>query len=73
VTGEGAWLTAQDEGWAVVPVDFQDFKTLADEFAHMLADNRLPQLAECNADDLASILSEHIDGKLDLELAGALC
>ncbi len=72
VTGEGAWLTARDEGWPSVPVDFQDFATPADEYAHLLADNRLPQLAEVDQALMDSILSEDIAGKLDLELTGAL-
>ena len=46
VTGHGAWLTAEAQGWKVVPVDYQDFKSRADELAHMLADNRLPQMSE---------------------------
>jgi hypothetical protein len=72
VTGHGAWLTAQREGWAQVPVDFQDFATPADEAAHMLADNRLPQLADLDEDAFAAVLAQELEGKLDLELAGVL-
>lgn len=72
VTGEGAWLTAQREGWETVPVDLQDFKTPSDEFAHLLADNRLPQMAEIDEGQMAAILAEDLGGEYDRELAGIL-
>ena len=72
VTGHGAWLTARAAGWPVCPVDFQDFETPADEAAHMLADNGLPQLAEMDAEQLAAVLREKVEGHLDLELAAVL-
>lgn len=71
VTGEGAWLTAVAEGWSTVPVDYQDFRTPADEFAHLVADNRLPQMSEMDEQELAAILANELAG-VDLELAGAL-
>src|SRR5947209_19328572 len=46
VTGHGAWLTAKAQGWGNVPVDYQEFATAADEWAHVVADNRLPQIAD---------------------------
>jgi hypothetical protein len=53
-------------------VDYQDFKTPADEAAHMLADNALALLAESDAEQLAAVLREKVEGSLDLELAGIL-
>jgi hypothetical protein len=69
VTGHGAWLAARREGWDQVPVDYQDFKTPADEYAHLLADNRLPQLADIDEAKFADVLRDQLEGKLDLELA----
>lgn len=71
VTGEGAWLTARAEGWAVVPVDYQDFKSPEEELQHLLADNGLAQMSETNEEELAAILAQDLSG-LDLELSGAL-
>jgi hypothetical protein len=72
VSGHGAWLTARAEGWAQCPVDVQDFATPADEAAHMLADNKLPQLAELDEEAFAAVLRESVEGNLDLELAAVL-
>lgn len=71
VTGEGAWLTAVAEGWSTVPVDYQDFRTTADEYAHLVADNRLPQMAGMDEQELAAILAAELAG-VDVELTGAL-
>lgn len=35
VAGHGAWQAAAQEGWPQVPVDLQDFKSPADEYAHL--------------------------------------
>lgn len=70
VTGHGAWLAAKAEGWPQVPVDFQNFKTSADEFAHLIADNKLPQMAEIDDELLAAILAEEFEDGFDLELTG---
>src|SRR5438552_4110913 len=72
VTGEGAWRTAIAEGWKQVPVDVQEFKTPADEAAHLLADNRLPQMAEGDDKLFAALLKSDVEGNLDLEIAGVL-
>lgn len=72
VTGHGAWETAIEQGWSQVPVDYQDFAAPADEYAHMLADNRLPQLAQMDEAEFAAILAREVEGSLDLELAAVL-
>jgi hypothetical protein len=63
VTGHGAWQTATQQGWPQVPVDRQDFASKADEIAHMLADNGLPQMAEMKESELKKLLAS-----LDAEL-----
>ncbi len=69
VTGVGAYLTCIAEGWPSAPVDYQDFENAADEMAHLLADNRLPQMSELDGVALAKILEEELPG-WDLELIG---
>jgi hypothetical protein len=52
------------------PVDYQDFPTDADEWAHMVADNRLAALAEADSEALKEVLGELKAGDFDLDLAG---
>jgi len=70
VTGHGLFQLLQSLGVTEAPVDFQDFATPADETAHLLADNRLPELADLGEEDLKLLLVELKDDSLDLELAG---
>ena len=64
VRGHGALAAAKVLGCAV-PVEFQDFKDDAEETAHLIADNRLAELAEWNNVELAGLLKS-LDGDLDL-------
>ena len=52
-----------------VPVDFQDYENEAAEWADMLADNRLAELAETDKDSLKELLKE-LDGAIDMDLTG---
>ena len=71
VTGHGAVEAAKRAGWGVVPVDFQDFVSEADETAHLLCDNSLPELAELDQAQLSSLLAElEADSNFDLDLTG---
>jgi hypothetical protein len=69
VAGHGRLQAAQVLQVEKVPVDFQDFATEADEWAHLIADNRIAELAEINELDLSNLLKE-LDGKIDLDLTG---
>jgi len=53
-----------------VPVDYQDFTTEADEWAHLVADNRIAELAEIDEKELAVLLTELKAQDVDLDLAG---
>lgn len=53
-----------------VPVDYQDYDTEADEYADMLADNRLAELAEASLPDLKDLLQELDTGAFDMDLTG---
>lgn len=52
-----------------VPVDRQDYLTEADEWADLIADNRIAELAETDDQEIATMLKE-LDGKIDLDLVG---
>jgi len=71
VSGHGRLEAAQRLGLQSAPVDFQDFKTEADELAHLLADNRIAELAELDQ-GLLKDLAEHLQGfeGFDTELTG---
>lgn len=68
VAGHGRLAAAQKNGWTDVPVDLQDFDSEADEYAHMVADNKIAELAEHDdsmmIDDIKTLEIE------DLELLG---
>ena len=53
-----------------VPVDYQDYKSEAEEVADLLADNRLAELAETDEELLESLLSDSMFGGFDIELTG---
>ena len=53
-----------------VPVSFQSFESEAQEWAHMIADNRLAELSEVSSPALAELLSELDQSDIDLELTG---
>lgn len=70
VSGHGRFEAAKALGCSQVPVDYQDFKTDADEWAHLVADNRIAELAEVDASGLKDLLSELKAEDFDLDLAG---
>jgi ParB-like chromosome segregation protein Spo0J len=70
VAGHGRYEAAKVLGLSAVPVDHQDFATEADEWAHLVADNRLAELAEADESALKGLLAELKAGDFDLDLAG---
>lgn len=69
VAGHGRLLAAQGLGTPLVPVDYQDFASDADEMAVLVGDNRLAELAEPDSQGIAAILKE-LEGQIDLNLTG---
>ncbi len=69
VCGHGRLEAAQSIGLEGVPVDFQDFESEADEWAHMIADNSLADLSKMDDAELAALASEIAD-EFSLDLAG---
>ena len=53
-----------------VPVDLQDFETEADEYAHLVADNKIAELADADNTLIAELIAELEEQGLSSELAG---
>jgi len=70
VAGHGRLAAAKVLNQEKVPVDYQDFENEADEKAHLLADNRVAELAELDFQDVGNILKELKEANLDLDLTG---
>lgn len=71
VKGHGRLQAAQLIGCSQVPVDYQDYATEASEWADMIADNRIAELAVADDKELHSLLSElEASGEIDLDLTG---
>ena len=70
IRGHGALLAAQKAGWSEVPVDYQEYESEAQEWADLIADNRIAELAERNRPELKDLLEELDLGVLDMELTG---
>ena len=70
VTGHGRLEAAKLLQVQTVPVDFQDFATEADEWAHLVADNRIAELADIDGGELSGLLKELEAAGMDLDLAG---
>lgn len=70
VRGHARRLAAFKAGSKFVPVEYQDYDCEAAEYADLVADNRIAELAELNKDDLCSILEDLNFLGYDTELAG---
>lgn len=69
IKGHGRLEAAKLLEMAAVPVDYQEYANEAAEWADMIADNRIAELAETDKDDLKALLRE-LDGQIDLDLTG---
>lgn len=67
--GHGRLMAAKLNGWTQAPVDRQDYANNADEYADMVADNKIAELSET---DLAMVNRDVMDlgPDFDLELLG---
>jgi hypothetical protein len=71
VKGHGRLMAAEKAGYKKVPVDFQDYDSLEQEKADLIADNRLAELSEWNDLKLNDMLAElNKSENLDIELSG---
>lgn len=71
VSGHGRLAAALLLKLPVVPVDLQQFESEADEWAHLIADNRIAELADMDEGGLADLLRDlgDVEG-LDLDITG---
>jgi DNA modification methylase len=69
VAGHARLQAAKTLGLETVPVDEQDFESEENELAHLMADNRIAELAEINEDEIKELLRQ-LDGQIDLDLTG---
>ena len=58
VKGHGRLMAAQAAGLAAVPVDYQEYANEAEEYADLVADNRLAELSEIDNALLADIFKD---------------
>ena len=69
VAGHGRLMAAKVLNVEQVPVDYQPFDNEAEEYAHLIADNRIAELAEADKSELAKLVRE-LEDKIDLGLTG---
>ena len=69
VSGHGRYEAALLLG-CPVPVDFQNYPGEAEELADLLADNRIAEMAEMDAQALAALFSEFDESDIDISLSG---
>lgn len=71
IRGHGRLLAAQKLDLGQAPVDYQDYANEAEEWADLIADNRIAELAQINEDELGKLMAELSEaGDLDMELTG---
>ena len=70
VKGHGRLSAALLEGLKEVPVDYQNYTNAAEEYADLVADNRIAELAELDNKLLADIFAEIDTGEIPMELTG---
>lgn len=70
VRGHGRLAAALAFGAEVVPVDYQNYANEAEEWADLIADNRLSELSEIDNVKIADLIVELDNGEVPLELTG---
>lgn len=70
VKGHGRLLAAKKAGLTEVPVDYQEYANEAEEYADLIADNRLAELSEIDTELLADIFQDIDLSEIPAELTG---
>lgn len=70
VRGHGRLMAAELLGLDKVPVDYQDYANEAEEWADLIADNRLAELSHMDNALLKDLIEEIDTGEIDLTLTG---
>lgn len=70
VRGHGRLAAALLFGAETVPVDYQNYSNEAEEWADLIADNRLSELSDIDNVKIADLIAELDNGEVPLELTG---
>lgn len=70
VKGHGRLLAARAAGLTEAPVDYQEYASEAEEYADLVADNRLAELSEIDNTMLADIFRDIDPDEIPVELTG---
>ncbi|MGN0489349.1 MAG: site-specific DNA-methyltransferase [Ruminococcus sp.] len=70
VKGHGRLQAAALKGWTQVPVDYQDYASEAEEYADLIADNRLAELSRVDNKMLVDLINEMDSGEIPIEMTG---
>lgn len=70
VKGHGRLMAAQLGNMEQAPVDYQDYASEAEEYADLIADNRIAELSEIDQKMLADVFVEIDTGEIDLDQTG---
>lgn len=70
VAGHGRLEAAKLGGLQSVPVDVQDFENEADELSHLLADNRIAELADLDMNEVKELIDGAFPDDFDMDLTG---
>lgn len=70
VRGHGRLLAARELCLTECPVDYQDYASEAEEWADLVADNRIAELSGMDMRMLKDLLEELDTGELDMDLTG---
>lgn len=66
IKGHGRLMAARLNGWKEAPVDRQDYASEADEYADMVADNKIAELSETDHEMIKDAILDIADFDLDL-------
>ena len=70
VKGHGRRLAAIERGWSYVPVDYQEYASEAEEWADLIADNRLAELSTIDTGLLVNMIGDMDSGEVPIALTG---
>ena len=70
VRGHGRLAAALEFGAGSVPVDYQNYSNEAEEWADLIADNRLSELSEVDNTKIADLIAEMDTGEVPVILTG---
>ncbi len=68
--GHGRLMALQKLKWTHAAVDFQDYESEAQEFADVIADNKIAELAEMDDNKINEIAFEFMDEIIDFDVLG---